>query len=437
MGIEMSDSSKKNGKLISLRSLSLLFSSASLSEAFIPQSLLVGEQKHWQCPKPTFSGASIEDLQIAFRDSIARAVGDNQKVAVAVSGGIDSCAVLKEVSKLCSNEKQCFAIVGNLRDDANVDCLDVASQLIKNLNIKCTIVSVEEHEASREVMWHPSGPNLCAIPLMTRAIAERAIDCGAEILLTGEGADGLFGAPKYLLPITLGKLKLRKSGTLFRDIYSVGWKPLALELLSGISLLLPKKLQTQIYWSTNLPESCSVYVPEIINPKLHPYIQDWTSRWIAERVNFHLGNTSNWAAADAIDAIFPDEPYPPSGSIAEYNPFQDAHVFEVAMSLPLEERYNESFQKAYHRQKAMVVELLGREAVSILPPGKQFFRKAFNRMEDSRPVDSTICEKVGLFVTKPNIPYDESCASILIRHHIRAVETWLKGAIDRGYSVVG
>jgi asparagine synthetase B (glutamine-hydrolysing) len=171
---------------------------------------------------------------------------------------------------------------------------------------------------------------------LNRAIADRALDMGAEVILSGDGADELTGAVRYL---TLPPLRARKWPEVLaylRDLREGGgWCRLQTEMLGIAALLLPACWSSWLYWSTNWPELCTIQAPALLSERFRSSIEEWARAWVQQSLAFHTKHYRLWAAADAWDAIFPSDGIPPAGHLPERDPFMTPSFTRYIMALPL------------------------------------------------------------------------------------------------------
>src|SRR5207244_873446 len=130
--------------------------------------------------------------------TISGLIGDASVVAVSLSGGLDSFAVLDAVSRQASRERRLVAVVGDLVDDQGRSSAALAQSWIDRAGIDCELQIVPGNHRE-PIQWRPQGPCFAAHAELASAISVAAAAADATILLTGDGSDELLGAPRFLL----------------------------------------------------------------------------------------------------------------------------------------------------------------------------------------------------------------------------------------------
>ena len=376
---------------------------------------------------PPVIGANATDIIEMFQQSIVACVGDASTIAVALSGGLDSTAVLYHASKVYQ-DRRLIAITSDLQDDRGVSSASVAQRLVENLSVPCELHILEStpeaYKRFPEAEWNAHGPRNDAMPRFNRAMADVAEASGADILLTGSGADEMLGAVRYLLPSLLRSRRWCDALSYLRDIFQGGGiRRVETELLALAASKLPAHFASQVYWATNWPELCRFQPSSLLAEKFHTEVEVWSRTWVRDILALHTKKHRSWAVADAWDALFPLDILPQAGLIPERDPFLHPAFLGYAMALPLEERYSARFQEAYHRRKALVLHLYPQEAHVVLPRTKQLFSHAFERYQ-RQMLNAERCVKYGL------LREDQlsMCSDTALLGMISALEQWIKGA---------
>lgn len=390
--------------------------------------------------RPSFpwppASAQIDDLVPQFQKSVADCIGDAPVVAVALSGGLDSTAVLLHTHELCQNEgRRLIAITANIRDDRGQSSAIVAQRLIDVLHLRCEFSVVEDVANASPPLpapcWHPGGPRMDAMPRLNRAIADRAMDSGAEVLLSGDGADELLGAVRYLTLPLLRSRKWREATAYLRDLVEGGgWRRLQTEALGTVAFLLPARWSSWLYWATNWPELCTIQAPAILSERLRSPVEEWARIWVQQSLVFHSKHHRSWAVADAWDAIFPSDGIPPAGHLPERDPFMTPSFRQYVMALPLVDRYAAHLLMPYHRSKALVLRLYPHQFHAALPRTKQLFSHAFERYQQQH-LNAQRCVAYGL-IDKAQL---DLCQDATLLSTVQAIEQWMSGAEQVGATV--
>jgi asparagine synthetase B (glutamine-hydrolysing) len=382
-------------------------------------------------PWPTTTQNNADDIVAQFQQSILACVGNASTIAVSLSGGLDSTAVLYHTSKVCQG-RRLLAITSDLQDDCGVSCATIAQQLVEDLSISCELHIVEStpeaYSQFPEATWNANGPRNDAMPRLNRAIADIAATSGAEVLLTGSGADELLGAVRYLLSHLIRARHWHDVASYLCDIFQGGgMRRVETELLALSASLLPARLASQFYWATNWPELCLFQAPSPVTEKFQSVIEEWSKAWTRDILTLHTERHRSWAVADAWDALFPLDLLPPAGLISERDPFLHPTFARYAMALPLEDRYSAALGAAYHRRKALVLRLYPENMQRVLPGTKQLFSQSFDTYQ-KRLLSAEHCVKYGL-IDEDRL---KQCSDPAMLGMVQALEQWIIGAKKAG-----
>ncbi len=380
--------------------------------------------------------APLDDLVMQFRQSVATCIGNASAVAVALSGGLDSTAVLFHAHELCQREgRRLVALTVDLEDDAGRSSAIVAQRLIEALHLHCELhVIRNEADPSTPLpdpCWHPGGPRNDAMPRLNRAIADVAATAGAEVLLSGDGADELLGAVRYLFPQFLRSGKWHTALSYLRDLVAGGGRRrLETEVLAMTASLFPARWSSWLYWATNWPELCTIQAPTVLSERFQSHVEGWAKSWVQQILAFHSRHHHAWAVADAWDAVFPSDVIPPAGRIPEQDPFMTPSFTQYAMSLPLVDRYAASLSTPYHRSKSLVIQLYPHHVHAVLPSTKQIFSRSFETYQQ-HSLNVERCIAYGLICKK----HLDTCRDASLLRTVQAIEQWIIGAEQRGATV--
>ncbi len=152
--------------------------------------------RYWRIPFAPRSSHSyglehaVRDTQKALRESIETAAEGNKRVAVLLSGGIDSSIIAAAARDVCPGS---FAIAPRLPDSANVE-LERTGIVAAHIGMPCTVVDISrpsrDDAASMVLRLEelPRNPNNVVLrQLYARAAGE------ADVVLTGDAAEMYFG----------------------------------------------------------------------------------------------------------------------------------------------------------------------------------------------------------------------------------------------------
>lgn len=378
---------------------------------------------------------SCDSLTHEFRQAIARTIGSAQKFAVALSGGLDSAAVLYHAQAVAKHRGlELFALVIPAQDDRGEWNVPVATRLAELLAPDSTLaVAPPPDETDWRGAWNPIGPTLESTPAKRAAANREADRLGAELILTGIGADELLGAPKYLL----SKLARRPldARSYLRDLKGVT-SPAAwlLELLAVAATILPKHLDNRLYLAVNNPEICSIEPSPLLAAERVPRVADWTRAWLRNIVEPEEGASRQpWSSREALDSLYPYDLLAPAGPTPERSPFLDSQFVALTRSLPLTARYDAGLPTPYQRRKALVVSLYPEWARAHLPEDKQLYRADLARYQAealTRLPKGRLVRSVELGLVREDATTDDEKGLAWAN----AIERWIIEAESQGAS---
>lgn len=136
--------------------------------------------------------AAVEGLRTLLNDSVRLQLRADVPVGVYLSGGLDSSGIAA-LARPIAGAFQTFSITF---DDAEYDETrfqrQVANQLgIRHDALRCT--AREIGEAFPDLVWHTESPILRTAPAPLMLLARHVHAAGFKVVLTGEGADEVFG----------------------------------------------------------------------------------------------------------------------------------------------------------------------------------------------------------------------------------------------------
>lgn len=408
---------------VDLDGLACLFASPSLFGEVTPGSFWRGVSLHW--PPPEAACLPTEPLIDAFRKAVKDCCQDAQTIAIQTSGGLDSLAVLRTCCELFP-DRQIIALCGNIVDDDGVSTVDVVRSLIAKLRLRCKLVVVGRNEWREWPQWSPHGPFRTAVPSAHAAMARIARQEGADVLLSGDGADELVAIHRFAAKAIARGKGLREAGSYLRDAMMTG-PGLTGELLAVVADLLPARLRLQMYWAINWPEWCVPSASKILREPYYSTALRWAEAWLRSSLEDHIKHKRSWCEAEALDAWWPQPFLAWAGELPEGSPFLHEHFVSVALAHPASSRYSRSEYTTYHKIKSGVVALFPPEDRALLPPRKQYFTK-FAADMNSKPAESPLGIELGLF--NRQALRDEQ--DTMTRKLIVAVEHWLQGALQIG-----
>lgn len=415
--------------VVDIKALARLFTGPTLVGECTPGAFWRGVQLVWLRPSPCTARGGVAEV---FAETVARLCDGAGTVGVRFSGGLDSLAVLTAVAGL-RPARRVLAYCVKLTDDQGISSIDVAQGLVRRVRertgVAIELVEVDPADCSGPPRWSPHGPRLDALPAVNTVVAERAAQAGCELLLHGDGADELLGAPSYAATQVLGTHGIAGAWRYVRDFCGSG-AGIVSEALAMFADLLPSDVRSRWYWAANWPELTTPTVSSVLAAPLREQAAVFANEWIAARLDEHVRARRRWAQADAMDAFWPRAYLPPSGSIREVSPFLTEPVVAAGLAASAAERYAPRLPSAYQRYKAVVAGLLPDWIRPALPRRKQYFTRALANLAGGE-LATPHAVAAGLFA--PDALH--ACTDTATRMTAAAVETWLAGAHASGYSI--
>ncbi len=162
---------------------------------------LLGPKQYW-CLK--FPRRGEEDLSVSeeeWKQRVLEAVVEAARirlradvpVGVYLSGGVDSSIIATTVKRLTDTPIEAFSLAFA---DSAYDESGFQSRLAQAIGVNHNVIRVRNREIGRvfpDVMWHTERPVLRAAPAPLFMLSGLVKQKGYKVVLTGEGADELFG----------------------------------------------------------------------------------------------------------------------------------------------------------------------------------------------------------------------------------------------------
>jgi hypothetical protein len=400
---------------IDLTALAISLSWPALIGEWQPLAVWKDVEAIWEIPEANGDGV----LAGAFDAAILELCDDADSLAVLFSGGLDSLAVLLRTAKLYPN-RRLIAVTADMVDDQGLAALPIAARLIHDLGIACELIAVDM-DGNEVPAWSAHGPHNAALPYVHAAAARAAEKGGAQVLLSGDGADGLWSAQRFLL-----------AGMVRHRGLSAGWRYLmdsaVLDEAFGFFLRgLPPRWRTLCYWATAWPE---MFAPPPLHILREPYrtaALDWADGYLRHLLHGQSCDDLSWASLDAHHAWWPTPFMAPASGLIEGSPFLDHAVAARVLSIPPWQRYDPGYPLSYWRKKGLVVGLFPAAVRTKLPRRKQYYRGALPRVM-RRFKAAPIAVEARLFDARAI----ERETNRLILSRAAAIEAWLEGALAAG-----
>lgn len=411
---------------VDLSAVALLLAPPALTGEFIPRSLWQGVER---LPvSPVVPARYPGGLRAAFRDAVGELTAHAETIGVSVSGGLDSLASLVHAHAVAEG-RRVIAFTADMTDDRGRSCVPVVARLLRDLDLEG--VELEVIDPARhggEPVWSAVGPRLDARPDLNAAMAGRAHDRGADVLLSGDGSDELLGVPRYA---TTAIARRHGGGAALRYAADVARSGPGLcgEVLAAVSRVGPARVRAAAYWAANWPEWQAPAASAVLAEPYRAGATAWGRSWVAGRIADHAARGRSWARADAFDAFYPHESIAAAGAVPEASPFLSERFLAAAFAIPLADRYRADLPTGYWRCKSLVLSLLPSGMLRHLPRHKQYFSAAIGeRAYALDPGAPLLVVECGL-IDRTALARETDPALLLA---VSAVEQWLVGAVAHG-----
>jgi asparagine synthase (glutamine-hydrolysing) len=286
-----------------------------------------GKDKSWKIEtywQPDFSalpGTSYEDACERLRETICRAIKRQMVSDVPVgsflSGGLDSSLITLLSAEQSDQDFQCFTITYPSSEnilDQFIDDTPYAFQVAQQLKKTQIIININPvvSDVLGKLIWHMDEPIADPAIIASYLISQYSRRNGTIVLLSGQGADELFGGYPRYQAMSLVKQFQAMPALLRRQIVkAASFIPAAVEGSYGAKLRRVRRVLLEL---NDQPEKrfmayCSSTNDEYIQQILHPDVRqvldgrpsaEQSLRMIAEA---HVNNGNRYLYRDFIDYL--------------------------------------------------------------------------------------------------------------------------------------
>ncbi len=148
-------------------------------------------------PNGTFESRPKEEwareLRSVLHEAVALRLRADVPVAAYLSGGIDSSVISALVKKYHNNELITFSVAFK---DAHYDERTYQQMMARHIGTRHYTIEVDHNDIAESfgrVIWHAEKPMMRTAPAPLFALSALVRDHGIKVVLTGEGADEMFG----------------------------------------------------------------------------------------------------------------------------------------------------------------------------------------------------------------------------------------------------
>jgi asparagine synthetase B (glutamine-hydrolysing) len=402
----------------SLTRLAMYFGLPGISRDLYPASPWSGVD--WPRAEPPVSDGSADPGEFPDRldAAIVRAIGDHDRVAVALSGGLDSVALLDRVARLCRRAgRGLVAVTMGVTDDLGRRPAAIAAQALEFLRISADHVVVDAAPSRYpEPPWSVQGPRFDAWPRYHAAMVAEAQSSGAGVLLHGSGADQFLGS----VPFARGE---REPGT-------TAEVPAVVRALSHGRIR--SAMRARLYWASVWPGFATDRGAPVLRENWQPALLRWLNDFQDAHLELLLRARPTWAQASLLNRVFPYDHLPPVGSLPEPAPFLDPELARYAYHLPMGSRFGARHPNAYLRSKGLVADLLPAGVEAVLAPRRQRCYQAYRQYWQAVTTDAPLLVELGL--VHPD--WQRRCRDTFDLSMVMNVEAWVRHAVDDGATPV-
>jgi asparagine synthase (glutamine-hydrolysing) len=170
-----------------------------------------------------------EYLRTAAFAAVGRAATGSRRLAVKLSGGLDSACVAAGLQANGFTDGRGLALGGAFADHPEADESDLIEATAKQAHLPLELVAFEPESSilapalAHIARWRlpPTTQNL----FLWQPVTARAREFGVDLMLDGEGGDELFGLVPYLISDMIQRGRLRTAWSLTGEIPGLGRDP--------------------------------------------------------------------------------------------------------------------------------------------------------------------------------------------------------------------
>jgi asparagine synthase (glutamine-hydrolysing) len=166
-----------------------------------------------------YSEAEVAELVLArLRDAVVRRTRDVERVGLALSGGIDSIGMASLIREVLPGKPLFTFTAGSDEDDPEIKTAGEAAKLLGSTHEVVLTPPSLLRDSLPELTWHLEDPLARTEALQLWKIG-RAAAGKVDVLLSGQGADGVFGGmPRHMLLALMKRLPPLRKG--LREFYT-------------------------------------------------------------------------------------------------------------------------------------------------------------------------------------------------------------------------
>lgn len=231
---------------VDLAGLAFLFTAPARLGEFMPSSFVSGVTLHWPAIQSEIANPLLSE---AFVLAVADLCTDTEVVGIALSGGVDSLAVLIHVLGL-RPPRRVIAYVVDLVDDTGTSTAAIVRQLLSNLGLidSVELTTIRPFQCTTHPTWSSCGLRLDALPVVN---------------------GGLQGLYRYLTDMACG------GPGVLGEIVAVGCQAMS------------ATTRTHMYRAANWPELCAPTVSPVVASHYRNPAQRWAKDYVDSMIAGH------------------------------------------------------------------------------------------------------------------------------------------------------
>jgi asparagine synthase (glutamine-hydrolysing) len=186
---------------------------------------------------------AVTQVRQSFEVAVERQMVADVPVGAFLSGGLDSSSICAVARKYCSagQKLQCFTIDTGSSDEGFASDLPYAKSVARHLGVELHIMPVHQDgmQNLEKLIYHLDEPEADPAAINVMFIASLAREHNIKVLLSGTGADDIFGGYRRHLAVTLQKHWARLPAGTRLFLYNIIAKaPLQIPLLRRLKKFL-------------------------------------------------------------------------------------------------------------------------------------------------------------------------------------------------------
>lgn len=158
------------------------------------------QTKYWELPvhdpnqfKYTTVDEAVKAFEPIFKDAVKLRLRADVPVAAYLSGGLDSSITTSFIKDIKPDKLRTFSIGFAEKDFDESHFQKLATEYFNTQNSSVICDSRDISENFKSVVWHSEAPLLRTAPTPMSILAKSVRDHNIKVVITGEGADELFG----------------------------------------------------------------------------------------------------------------------------------------------------------------------------------------------------------------------------------------------------